>query len=465
MTRDREPSAARTLAREVGRAYGGALGDAEMTFRRTRQRAAVAELMTSRVEPQRSRWGQWSAGVGLALTLALALALSRGQGEQASTMGASASARDVTVTTQADSPSTVSSGGSVENISAEDPQTDSWVRALSGGPERLVLGPSAAGVLAPDGAARTRVTSPLGAEVWLERGHVELDIEPDTGGRWAVHAGPFRVDVVGTVFSVDWDGAAETLVVEVARGEVRVTGGDLAAGGIAVLGGQRADVTGGGRELRVRPSSSATESAETDGAEVSARSERAAQTRKTQPRPRRATKISRSPDKEPAGATTPDADPDSQPPGWRALFQQGQYPQAYDAATLEGIDRLLRAADAQTLHELADVARLRRDLGLAERTLRTIRSRFPGSREAARAAFELGRIAADQRKRPVEARRWFELYLQEQPGGTWARDARGRVLRSLAHARSETAREAAAAYLRHHPDGPDADTARHMLEP
>ena len=293
--------------------------------------------------------------------------------------------------------------------------------------------------LAAGSAARTRSHAPLGAEVWLESGAVHLEIEPNTGGEWTVYAGPYRVDVVGTEFSVSWDGPGSTLAVEVTRGEVRVSGGTLSSRGLGVVGGQRVEVTADGREARVLR-------ADGGGEDVSDA--------------RRA----RVPKRHVAASTSaPKSTPKDAQEAWTALFAKGQYSHAYEAARDVGFEHLLRTSNAKTLHDLADVTRLHRDHQLAERTLKIIRTRFPGSREAARAAFELGRIAEDQRHASAAARRWFERYLEEQPTGTWARDARGRILRSLARENPESARAAAAAYLRHHKDGPDASTARGIL--
>jgi ferric-dicitrate binding protein FerR (iron transport regulator) len=66
-----------------------------------------------------------------------------------------------------------------------------------------------------------------GAELFLDDGRSTFAVVHRTRARWAVNAGPFRVAVTGTEFSVDWSKARGTIEVEVTRGEVHVSGGTL----------------------------------------------------------------------------------------------------------------------------------------------------------------------------------------------------------------------------------------------
>jgi TolA-binding protein len=89
----------------------------------------------------------------------------------------------------------------------------------------------------------------------------------------------------------------------------------------------------------------------------------------------------------------------------------------------------------------------------------TCRERFPGTADAAQAAFLLGRSAA-----PAVAARWFDEYLREAPGGPFAREAAGRLVESHSRAGNHAAaRQAASVYLQRYPNGPHAAFARSII--
>jgi hypothetical protein len=82
--------------------------------------------------------------------------------------------------------------------------------------------------IALDPGARLRIM-PLarGAELFLDDGAASLAVVHRTRARWTVAAGPFRIEVTGTRFSVDWSRSRQVLDVAVREGEVHVTGGTL----------------------------------------------------------------------------------------------------------------------------------------------------------------------------------------------------------------------------------------------
>jgi hypothetical protein len=142
---------------------------------------------------------------------------------------------------------------------------------------------------------------------------------------------------------------------------------------------------------------------------------------------------------------------------WGDPARAGEHERALELAEACGFDLVLRAANAPQLQRLADTARSAHAPARAEQTYLQLRERFAGTKHAARAAFQLGRLSADN----TNAARWFATYIRESPNGAFARDARGRLLVSLAATRNEDAlREAAQDYLQHHPDGPHARLAR-----
>jgi outer membrane protein assembly factor BamD (BamD/ComL family) len=112
---------------------------------------------------------------------------------------------------------------------------------------------------------------------------------------------------------------------------------------------------------------------------------------------------------------------------------------------------------------LADVARHAGAPRQAEHALRTLRRRFPGSNEAALAAFSLGRLEFDEYQAYPSAATWFRTYLNERPSGSMTREALGRLLEAHHRARDPaSAREVAARYLREYPSGPHAELASRL---
>jgi hypothetical protein len=80
-----------------------------------------------------------------------------------------------------------------------------------------------------DPGSRVRVLPfARGAELSLDDGAATLAVVHRARARWAVLAGPFRVEVTGTHFSIRWTKPRQVLDVAVQEGEVRVSGGTLA---------------------------------------------------------------------------------------------------------------------------------------------------------------------------------------------------------------------------------------------
>ena len=76
----------------------------------------------------------------------------------------------------------------------------------------------------------------------------------------------------------------------------------------------------------------------------------------------------------------------------------------------------------------------------------------------------LGRLA-EAEQNESRALGFFETYLSETPGGTYASEALGRKLAIVRHAKgSESARSIAADYLAKYPNGTYAPAARAILE-
>jgi TolA-binding protein len=121
----------------------------------------------------------------------------------------------------------------------------------------------------------------------------------------------------------------------------------------------------------------------------------------------------------------------------------------------------VRSAGAEDLLVLGDSARLSGQADRARQALASVRGRFAGTPQAARASFLLGRIAADAGD-TRGALRHFERYLDEEPDGPLAREALGRDLEARVSLGLD-ARDTATRYLARWPSGPHAATARAAL--
>jgi TolA-binding protein len=149
---------------------------------------------------------------------------------------------------------------------------------------------------------------------------------------------------------------------------------------------------------------------------------------------------------------------------WRDLARDARYKEALAAAEAQGFDALCASGSAGDLQALADAARLGGGPARATQALSALRSRFPGSPEAASAAFLLGRMAEDGRGDHAGAIAWFRRYLAEAPRGELAEDARGRLIEAADKMGDlAAARDAADIYLTLYPTGAHAAYAKAIL--
>lgn len=270
----------------------------------------------------------------------------------------------------------------------------------------------------------------------LEQGEIEARIRP--GERWIFHAGPISARVIGTRFRLAWQPDLARARLELSEGKVRVSG--AGAHDLLVTSGQRLEADT--RANSIKLSELALADREVTPAE--------SLTEESAPAPtaRRHARVHAS---ETAAS-------------WKKLAAAGDHPGALAAAKAPGFGRLLETLDRADLDLLADSARLARDAGRAHEALLVLRRRFAGSREAAMAAFRLGRVALDLEHDSRAAAAWYETYLRESPGGPLAADARARLIQiRLALGDRDGARSAARDYLLRHPEGPQAGSARALL--
>jgi hypothetical protein len=253
------------------------------------------------------------------------------------------------------------------------------------------------------------------------------------------------VELGSTRLRLGWDAVAHALEVDVAEGAVWVTGPQLAEPR-RVSAGEALQLRGIGMPV-AEPEVAAMAGIPESAVEVPAAAPVVAAS--TRPRGRgrgdRQVPVPRDPD-------------------WRELAAVGQYRAALEAASRTGLDRAMATAVADDLVLLADVARFSGQTSTSETVLETLRRRFPGTSQAALAAFQLGRIAFDVRHEHGRSAGWFTTYLEESPTGRFRQEALGRLfVAEHRGARDAAARRAAQRYLAEFPRGPHAAAARQAL--
>jgi transmembrane sensor len=327
-----------------------------------------------------------------------------------------------------------------------------WIAAPAGTALPLRFSDGTRIQLDPRSSARVTASFVEGAQITIERGALDAAVVHRPNSRWRVDAGPFSVHVTGTHFTVHWDPETAAFTVHLLEGSVVVTG-PLLGEGRAVSTGETLEISGKDVQMHLAAAEPPTvDSASLLPATDSPPSPAASPSSLPSIRASASPLVALAP-------SARDADPT-----WQKLTTAGRYTDAWRRAEDEGVSDLCRRASAADLLALADAARFGGGAAHAREPLTALRSRFPGTREAGLAAFLLGRIAFDQAHAPADAARWFTAYLAEQPGGSFAREAAGRLI----EARERTgdtagAHDAAKRYLAAYPDGAHAEHARSLL--
>jgi len=321
-------------------------------------------------------------------------------------------------------------------------------------------------VLEKGSSARIASIDDAGARIVVEHGNVDATVKHHPGARWLFDVGPFTVRVTGTRFRADWDSERSQFTLELIEGSVSVSG-PVVGDGRTVTSGQTVHVSVETQrlELGALPSSQPAAAPTASGADAAPMTP----TPSTRPAPPSQSAPSAVPEATPhsVASTAESATAPREPStDWRTLAREGQFKKALVAAKRAGVEEILDSGTADDVAQLADVARLAGDAALAKRALSILRRRFAGDSRAALSAFMLGRIAFDDQRSYAKAAEWFALYLKEQPNGTLAREALGRLMEALHLAGDdEAARSAAQRYVRRYPKGPLADEARSIAGP
>ena len=335
---------------------------------------------------------------------------------------------------------TVSGSGYIRSTAPDGAQ----VRFADG--TRVVLDPN----------ARTRVAevNPQGARILLEEGKARLNVVPRPEARWLIEAGPYTIQVTGTVLDVAWLGQEESLDLWLREGSVLVTG-PLTTQGFVVRAGQRlvARVRENMLLLDGRPSEDFRSGAADTTIDGPA-------TDTPEPAHAPVPKANRSTEARAANASE-----EGRAPSWSKRLASGDFEGILADAERRGLENVFYKAARTDLGVLADAARYARRFDVARRALLAERERFPGSMQANEAAFFLGGLAESDAAPVPSALEWYERYLAESPQGTYASQALGRKLMIVHRIRGrEAAKPLALGYLNQFPKGPYARYARNLLE-
>lgn len=348
----------------------------------------------------------------------------------------------------------------LEFVAGEQPGVvETWMAAPSSGAVPLRFSDGTLVRLEPSSRARVVAIDAHGASLALENGSLHANVVHSGKSAWRVIAGPLTVRVTGTRFDVRWTAASEEFSISVAEGSVAISG--------SVLGAERA--VRAGETLRVHVAERRLEltngaSSVSDASSTSDASTAVPRHADITPEP--------SPDAGPAiggvraTASRPDAPPaaSARTQDWRELARKGSLREAFALAEASGFDAACQGASAAELLQLGDGARLSGSAGRAKQALTRLRSSFPGDSRRAAAAFALGKVAFDQTRSYAEAAEWFATSVREQPGGSLAREARGRLIEARQRSGDGAgARRAAESYLSFYPEGPHADLARSIV--
>lgn len=387
----------------------------------------------------------------------------------------------------------------VQLVGSAEGQPSAWISVPPESTQPFAFSDGTVVVAAPGARARVLATTPRGGRFGVERGKISVSVPPRRGAEWSFEVGPFTVLVTGTRFDVGWDAPAEVFELQMRDGSVKVSGPTI-VGLTSVEAGQRLRIAlapaaprspviaeaPAPRQEQARASASASPVRASASA-----SPREAPSAPPPPKARAAADIppreappapqgSQAPAREatadprdPALARAPEAPPPIPEPlrqrrlersaRWQELLAAGQYREGL--ALVPDFERECRDATAKDALLLADAARYVGRMSDSERAHRILRERFPGSAEAALAAFGLGRLRFEASDDEA-AVRWLELYLAERPDGVLGPEALGRILEARIRSGAlEEARRVARRYLARAPSGPQAAVARQLLEP
>jgi TolA-binding protein len=285
-----------------------------------------------------------------------------------------------------------------------------------------------------------------GARISLGRGKAEMAVIHREKTRYLLHAGPYRVTVVGTRFTLEWQPERDRFELSLKEGSVVVSTDKNAHAKVRMAPSERLIIERGNWQLS--PISVALESG-LDSTPAESR-----------PVSITTTNANAASSTAPTTIHTPPPNSSNSTPKWLHFGKLGQYNTAFAEAEHLNIATLAQNSSSTSLLTLAEVCRFSGHSSDAMMVLTKLRQRFPNTEESAVAAFQLGRLASNGQ----QAATWFQNYLRERPQGTLAREATGRLLEALERAGQHVeAVQLAREYLSRYPSGPHATFAKRIL--
>lgn len=378
-------------------------------------------------------------------------------------------------------------------------QAGSWVSSPQDSALQLSFSDGSTVGLSESSEVRVQSLMREGAHLLLERGNMDVSVIHRKETSWKIDAGPYQIWVTGTKFNVRWVPEKRSLLLDMEEGSVRLSGPLLEGGKslktgetlLASLAESTVEVSRGGDQGKIITRWDREQDAESEPLAVEKPSERleavadveSAETTEaslpaTQLRSVRGSKRARTISQEWDDISTPMSD--SSPVrvesysstahgvdvqlSWKELAREGKYHAAVALAEDAGFGRLIASGTLSDLMLLADAARLANNPSEAHQAYRSVRKRFPGTRQSERAAFALGRIELESNGNYTAAARWFDTCYRENKSGPMAREAAGRLIEALNRAGDERgASTAAKEYLVRFPHGPHANLAKKTL--
>jgi TolA-binding protein len=323
----------------------------------------------------------------------------------------------------------------------------------------------------------------------LKQGRLFADIEGNGFTKWIFQAGPFRVLVLGTRFSVEWDDPTGELEVEVASGRVAVE--DVGQGNSEVLleTGKRLRASQRSGEMLIAPSREriARESLAKDNRSSEERAVKRQDDAVTASKPAALTPAVDGFPLKDIGSLRPqgplpqeDATPrpqqaeavkktkieEERTPEWKQRLRVKDWDGTLAEAGPDALREIAAEASLDELWHLANTSRHQREAQTATRLFQAMRRRFKDASRSQTALFLMGKMSLTLSDDKVAARQWFGQYVREAPHGALREEALGHLMViSLALGDRPSAKRFAAQYLRQYKGGVFHDRATAILEP
>ncbi len=289
--------------------------------------------------------------------------------------------------------------------------------------------------------ARIESVDRHGATVRLERGTIHAAIEHRSDTRWTMLAGPFRILVVGTKFSLSWDPSARQLNLSLTEGAVQVQG--------PLVGSQRVSSSQG---IRVDLDTQTVQWSGADAGAVVASIEPSASEPAVEPPSSEVPAERPRPDPAPRLSSRPS---DSAARGSGSPAPLRTQPAAPESDAVETANSLLTRAEQ---------ARLDGDAARARALYLSVDRLFPRSQQASTAIFLLARLRADVDRDWRGAVEDFSRYLSIAPDGPFAEAAAGRRIEALLRAGDFVgARQRSTEYLQRYSVGAHRSLAERVV--